>query len=396
MSEYADDRGRMSDSIKIGPADVLVATRNEDGSLNNWINLGFTKGGVTFRYAMGNYRLSADQTGTSTLDILELGGSCNITGKMIATSLDRLHLLYPASSPDYYAGQVMALSFGTTEVGKRLGRTAIAVQLRPLASELEDYSSFITIFRAINTGDMTLPYSLNTEWGVNLNLEGVIDEMRSPGDMLFRIGMPDNTLPGAEPKLKSIEVARMYDTSELPDAYTSTQPIGNVPGLDELPIPGDRTWDLIKKVPEIALSDTLRLIIAARYWEHDFLSMKMGYVWYNVTNAPEVKVRYDNNDKSKFGRFTPKEDYIEFEANDEPPTTGGGAFGMFIKEIVVNAEYQGKKSHIRVRTVEKGGDGDKALPQTKPKGILDEKGLNSRQNKPNQTAKINNNNSNKA
>lgn len=187
MHRQIDTSSRPADSIKIGACEILVFPIIDGVAQKTPMFLGYTKGGITVTYTPEVYDIVTDQTGTAPLDTIVTGETVVVTGKLLSTSLDKIEMLYGVSESVKDGDEYKSITFGSY-VGRRLGKYSIKVLIKPIAALPGDDSSNIIIYRATNTGAFTASYSNDTEFGIDLNLVGMIDTHRKNGDMLFRIG----------------------------------------------------------------------------------------------------------------------------------------------------------------------------------------------------------------
>jgi len=165
MSVYA--LAANADNISIGPCHVYF----------NGAHIGHTYGGVTVSVTQSVYELKTDQYGDTPVRVLEGGLKLEVTVNMTEATFANLKTLF-ASATD----KTTYLTFG-----KPVGAEINAYEL---VLEPTDGSSIIQIYKAAPNigGAIEIAYTTDKQRVFACKFSGLIDDARSSGDQLFRIG----------------------------------------------------------------------------------------------------------------------------------------------------------------------------------------------------------------
>ena len=165
MSVYA--LAANADNISIGPCHVYF----------NGKHIGHTYGGVTVSVTQSVYELKTDQYGDTPVRVLEGGLKLEVTVNMTEATFANLKTLF-ASATD----KTTYLTFG-----KPVGAEINAYEL---VLEPTDGSSIIQIYKAAPNigGAIEIAYTTDKQRVFACKFSGLIDDARSSGDQLFRIG----------------------------------------------------------------------------------------------------------------------------------------------------------------------------------------------------------------
>lgn len=133
------------------------------------VDLGYTKGGVTFEVTTETYTVVIDQFGETPVSNYITGRIAKVMTPLAETTIDNMKAIMPGSTlvVDGVTATKRKLVV-STGVGVNLINTAKKLVLRPLG--LADASEDITIPRANTPGQVTFSYNtnqeriFNTEW----------------------------------------------------------------------------------------------------------------------------------------------------------------------------------------------------------------------------------------
>lgn len=156
-----------SDNISIGPCYAYFAGRH----------LGHTYGGVTISITQNVYELKSDQYGDTPLRTIDGGLVVEATVNMTESIFANLKVLF-ASATD----QTTYLTFGKP-VGEVI--TSAELVLEPI-----DGSEIFQIYNAAPNvgGTVEISFTTDNQRVYACKFVGLIDDSRTSGDQLFRIG----------------------------------------------------------------------------------------------------------------------------------------------------------------------------------------------------------------
>lgn len=155
-----------SDNISIGPCYVYFGGRH----------IGHTFGGVSLSLTQNVFELKSDQFGETAVRVLDAGVALEVTVNLTEATFENLKMLF-ASATD----QTTFLTFGKPVGGQ--------ISTAELILEPIDGTSPVQIYKAAPNigGAIEIAYS-NDQRVFACKFVGLIDDSRSLGDMLFRIG----------------------------------------------------------------------------------------------------------------------------------------------------------------------------------------------------------------
>lgn len=220
------------DSIKLGVCDCYwtpapTATVTNPGE----IFLGLTKGGVELTYTPEFHDMSVDQYGKTPVDSVLVGETVVTKIPLAETDMAKLRMFAHTATWDDTSKK---LTFGRFP-GFRLGETAGILRLHPIAngsSTLED----VTVYKAVNKGNLQLNYKLEDETIYNCEFHGMIKRSNVNGAFLFEIGDSTTVLAGLKSDLSNLEdlvknVSGDFTISPsiLPDIYGTADALATPP-----------------------------------------------------------------------------------------------------------------------------------------------------------------------
>lgn len=149
----------------------------------NSVDLGHTKGGVSINFTTEKREVTVDKYGVVPVRVFNNGTRVEVTVRLPELTLENLNMAIPTS----------ALVTGATKdeinVGDDAGTeiTGAVLVFTPDA----DADMAITIHKAIPMGDFELKFSNDEESYIEARFTGIIDESKSSGEKLMRIGLSD-------------------------------------------------------------------------------------------------------------------------------------------------------------------------------------------------------------
>jgi hypothetical protein len=156
-----------SDNISIGPCYVFY----------NGVHIGHTYGGVQVSITQNTYQLKSDQYGETAVRVLDAGLVVEVTVNMTESTFANLKVLF-ASAED----NTTYLSFGKP-VGEPI--TAQELVLEPI-----DGSDIWQFYKAAPNvgGAIEISFTTDNQRVYACKFAALIDDSRTSGDQLFRIG----------------------------------------------------------------------------------------------------------------------------------------------------------------------------------------------------------------
>ena len=165
MTIYATDFN--SDNLQLGPCLVYW----------NGVHVGHTEGGSTISITQSGYELKSDNYGDTPLKTVDAGVSIEVTVNLAEMSFTNLKMLF-ASATD----ETDHLTFGKPIGGE--------LNTGELVLEPQDGSSIFQLYKAVaNLGSaVEIGFTANNQRVIACKFKGLIDDTRTEGDQLFRIG----------------------------------------------------------------------------------------------------------------------------------------------------------------------------------------------------------------
>lgn len=155
----------------------------------NEVSLGHTLGATEFEFGREVTRLKVDKYGTSTVDVIIVGHEVKLK-LMLAEMVESILTKLIPEGAYTIVGSDDKLGFGRT-AGTSLKQYARLLRLHPVRNIASDRSEDIYIHLAVHTGNVKLPYAVDTQSVIEANFEGLIDETQPDGTLLGRIGDQD-------------------------------------------------------------------------------------------------------------------------------------------------------------------------------------------------------------
>ena len=156
-----------SDNISIGPAYIYFAGRH----------VGHTYGGVNISITQNVYELKSDQYGETAVKVVDAGLVLEVTVNLTEATFENLKMLF-ASATD----QTTYLTFGKPVGG--------AITTGELLIEPIDGTDIFQIYKAAPNigGAVEIGFTTDNQRVMSCKFIGLIDDSRTSGDQLFRIG----------------------------------------------------------------------------------------------------------------------------------------------------------------------------------------------------------------
>ena len=160
------------DNIKLGVCTVKFGSTE----------LGHTKGGVVLTYEPSYHDVSVDAYGETIVDKRLLGEKITAKVPMAESTLANLQIAIP-----------MATTSGTTltigsSVGDSLAAEAQTLVLHPVANLYDNLDDDFTIYEAVVTNTIELPYTNDGEQIIEVEFTALLDETKDDGNYLGAFG----------------------------------------------------------------------------------------------------------------------------------------------------------------------------------------------------------------
>lgn len=162
----------------LGPAIVLW----------NAVDLGRSKGGITFRYTEEDAPVFEDQLGTSSVDDIQVGNHCEVGVPLSRMALSSLTALLAGASGSGTSGATMTVK---AVIGESRYDRAQELILKPiLLNGLADptTSRWLHIFKASPKADFELPYNNADQRAYNFLFRGYMQQTGVPALQIWRTG----------------------------------------------------------------------------------------------------------------------------------------------------------------------------------------------------------------
>jgi len=167
-----------SDNISLGPCFVFWK-----GPLDvSFRHVGHTFGGVSVSITQTAYELKSDLYGDTPVRVVDGGVRLEITVNMTETTFDNLKMLFSSATDE-----TTYLTFGKPVGGQ--------INTGELILEPTDGSEVFHVYKAAaNIGEaVEISYTTENQRVLACKFVGLIDDGRTSGDQLFRIGGWDST-----------------------------------------------------------------------------------------------------------------------------------------------------------------------------------------------------------
>lgn len=164
--------------VRIGPCKVTF----------NGVDVGHTKGGVSFNYEPSMTDLTVDQYGSSPVDAALTGENLTIVTRLAEITAANIGKAI-ASAETETGAQGTKVEIGAN-AGKLMSTVAAQLVLHPLKNADADYSEDVTIYKAFASESVALDYSTEDQRVLEVTFRALIDEGKSVGSRLGHIGVP--------------------------------------------------------------------------------------------------------------------------------------------------------------------------------------------------------------
>lgn len=151
------------------------------------VDLGHTLGGITFKADRELTKVMADKYGSTPIDYVLNGTECTLEFALAQTGYRQLDPTMPETSSYDGAGSMDRVDLGG-DAGYSLRADAKQMIIHPLKNAATDFSEDITIYLAVSTGAVELPYKVDEQKVVNCTYTALVSEAYGAGRRLGHIG----------------------------------------------------------------------------------------------------------------------------------------------------------------------------------------------------------------
>lgn len=172
-------------NVKLGICKVLWDVEDsfdpETPDYSSFVNLGYTKGGVSVNVTTETYESTVDQFGNTPIAEQIIGRRVEVTAPFAESTLENFEYLMPMSKANTSEDRVDV----RTGVGTNLLDQSHMLILRPNYMGDESTEDFV-VWRAATAGGLEFAYSLDGERIFNVTFKGYPDMERN--EILFSYG----------------------------------------------------------------------------------------------------------------------------------------------------------------------------------------------------------------
>jgi hypothetical protein len=161
-------------NIKIGSCSVFLGG----------VDLGHTKGGVTFSYSPEYTDITADKYGNTPIDKVLTGEILTVTVPLAEPQVARIKEIIPLSTEVGTNGRA---TIGKV-AGSRLLAQAAQLVLHPLNNAANVLTEDIVLHKAVVHGEVSMNFEVDNERVVEVEFIALIDTTKSDGNLLGFVG----------------------------------------------------------------------------------------------------------------------------------------------------------------------------------------------------------------
>ena len=170
----------MADASKldIGPCDVSL----------NGIDLGYTEGGVMFKYEPSSVQMKADQLGDTPLDFALLGENVEVECNLAEITEANVAFAMTNATKTTSGGDTM-VGFGATPGTLYSSRTNVGqLVLHPSSRSAGDKSHDVTLYKVVVDSAIELSFTADTQKVLKVTFKALIDGNKPAGKQLGHYG----------------------------------------------------------------------------------------------------------------------------------------------------------------------------------------------------------------
>jgi hypothetical protein len=152
----------------------------------NGVDLGYTKGGVTFAHKEETVKTTYDQTGKNVQNIYGIGGSATVKLALANPTLAQLQPLVPGATIDA-DGMIVKTSVGVNKRVTMAKELILTIMDGDLPST--DPEATLVLFKAVPTYEGELKFDDSTQRAHAISFEALPDDTSGNLNALYRYGL---------------------------------------------------------------------------------------------------------------------------------------------------------------------------------------------------------------
>lgn len=153
----------------------------------NGVNMGHTLDGVDFEADREFTKVMVDKYGSTPIDFVLNGTTATIKFKLAQMNWPQLNMAMPETSSYDGSGTNDRVDLGA-DAGYSLRTDSATLVIHPIKNAATDYTDDITIYKAVSTEPITLPYKVDEQQVVEITMTALVDESYGTGRRLGHIG----------------------------------------------------------------------------------------------------------------------------------------------------------------------------------------------------------------
>lgn len=156
----------------------------------NGVDIGHTLGGIEFKADRKFKDVVVDKYGDTPVDKVLTGTQATIKLTLAQPDWYQLNLAMPETSSYDGSGTRDRTDIGG-DAGYSLRQDAVALVIHPLKRVATDLTDDITIYRAVSSEAITLPYKVDEQQAVEVTFTALVSEEYGVGRRLGHVGPAD-------------------------------------------------------------------------------------------------------------------------------------------------------------------------------------------------------------
>lgn len=151
------------------------------------VDVGHTQDGVDITVEREFADVLVDKYGTTPIDKVLVGTKAMIKFKMAQPNWRQLNIAMPETSSYDGAGTLDRTDIGG-DTGYSLRQDAKQLLIHPLKNAPTDVEDDVTIYKAVSHGTITLPYKIDEQEVIEVEMIALVDESYGAGRRLGHVG----------------------------------------------------------------------------------------------------------------------------------------------------------------------------------------------------------------
>lgn len=153
----------------------------------NGVNIGHTLDGVEFTAERHFSDVNVDKYGDTPIDKVLTGQNVMLKFKLAQPNYAQLVIAMPEDANYDGAGALDRVALGG-DAGYSLRQNSALLTLHPLKNIPTDLSADVTIYKAVSTENVTLPFKVKDQKVIEITMTALVDEEFGVGRRLGHIG----------------------------------------------------------------------------------------------------------------------------------------------------------------------------------------------------------------